>query len=111
MEDILEKDEAKDIKPEEYANKYNIYVLDYTSSEAIAFSVIVPNSVEDIDRFVQEKLRKLGYNLNSTSYMIVDDEYDTNDYNFSKNPTPLEVDKFRSIKCLFNMHKYEVYRV
>ena len=26
MEDILEKDEAKDIKPEEYANKYNIYV-------------------------------------------------------------------------------------
>ena len=111
MEDILEKDEAKDIKPEEYTNKYNIYVLDYASSEAIAFSVIVPNSVEDIDRFVQEKLRKLGYNLSSTSYMIVDDEYDTNDFNFSQNPTPLEVDKFRSIKCLFNMHRYEVYRV
>ena len=36
---------------------------------------------------------------------------DSNDYNFSKNPTPLEVDKFRSIKCLFNMHRYEVYRV
>ena len=43
--------------------------------------------------------------------MIVDDEYDTNDFNFSQNPTPLEVDKFRSIKCLFNMHRYEVYRV
>ena len=111
MEDILEKDEAKDIKPEEYVTKYNIYVLDYASSGAIAFSVLVPNSVEDIDRFVQEKLRKLGYNLNSTSYMIVDDEYDTNDFNFSQNPTPLEVDKFRSIKCLFNMHRYEVYRV
>ena len=45
MEDILEKDEAKDIKPEEYVTKYNIYVLDYASSEAIAFSVIIPNSV------------------------------------------------------------------
>ena len=108
MTDLVE--EVKEVFKED-RTKYNVYVLDYNRGQALVFSVNIPDNIDDINQYIEQELKFRDYNLDEVSYMIIEDYKDDNKAFCIRTKLDVNTNKYRDIKCLFGMHKYEEYKI
>lgn len=108
MTDLVK--EVKAVFEKDYT-KYNVYVLDYNRGQALVFSVNIPDNIDDINQYVEQELKFRDYNLDEVSYMIIEDYKDDNKAFCIRTKLDVNTNKYRDIKCLFGMHKYEEYKI
>lgn len=108
MTDLVE--EVKEVFEKDYT-KYNVYVLDYNRGQALVFSINIPDNIDDINQYIEQELKFRDYNLDEVSYMIIEDYKDDNKAFCIRTKLDVNTNKYRDIKCLFGMHKYEEYKI